>query len=82
MLEGEYLELVNQLKEQHEEKNREVDKIKEQFKDCKKALMSAFGMVRVLDEMLRGTEVEEEIVILVSVLRTFLSYRYDEFIDV
>ena len=81
MLEGEYLELVNQLKEQHEEKDREVDKIKEQFKDCKKALMSAFGMSRVLDEIVRGSDVDEEIALLSSVIRTFLSYRYDEFIE-
>lgn len=81
MLEGEYLELVNQLKEQHEQKDREVEKIKEQFKDCKKALLGAFGMIRVLDEIVRGSEVDEEIALLSSVIRTFLSYRYDEFID-
>ncbi len=82
MLEGEYLELVNQLKAEHEKKDKEVENIKESLKDCKKALLSAFGMVRVLDEIVRGSEVDEEIDLLVSVLRTFLSYRYDKFIDV
>ena len=81
MLEGEYLELANQLKEEHEKMDKEVKRVKDEFADCKKSLLGAFGMVRILDEMLRGTEVDEEIAILVSVLRTFLSYRYDEFVD-
>ncbi len=73
MLEGEYLELVNQLKAQFDEKDKEVDKVKERYKEVIKDFLSVYGYVRLID---MADDMEREG--LIELLRGFLSERFDE----
>ena len=83
MLEGEYLEMVNDLRDRFEEKDKEMEKIKEQNSRLKKDLISAFGFVRILDYFsCEVHDVDYEIKSLIDVLRSYLSSTYDEIISV
>ena len=73
MLEGEYLEMVNHLKEKFDEKDKEVEKVKERYKDVVKEFLSVYGYVRLID---MADDMEREG--LIELLRGFLSERFDE----
>ena len=73
MLEGEYLEMVNHLKEKFDEKDKEVEKVKERYKDVVKDFLSVYGYVRLID---MADDMEREG--LIELLRGFLSERFDE----
>ena len=79
MLEGEYLELVNDLKKKFDEKEREVDKIKEECAELKKVFISAYGFIRVMDIMADNSEIDFEIKGMISIIRSFLSEMFDTF---
>ena len=73
MLEQEYLELTNQLKESFDEKDREVEEIKEKLTDMKKIFISAYGFVRVMSEIEDWSEKEA----LLQLLRSYLSEHFE-----
>ena len=73
MLEQEYLELTNQLKESFDEKDREVEEIKEKLTDMKKIFISAYGFVRVMSEIEDWSEKEA----LLQLLRSYLSEQFE-----
>lgn len=73
MLEGEYLELVNALKERFNEKDREVEKMKEETQDLKKTIITVYGIIRLID-ITSDTEDKEN---LIEMLRGYLSDIYD-----
>tara|TARA_Y100000004_G_scaffold139039_1_gene157796 strand:- start:644 stop:880 length:237 start_codon:yes stop_codon:yes gene_type:complete len=75
MLEGEYLEMVNNLKEKFDEKDKEVEKIKDLYKDVVKDFLSVYGYVRLID-MCDDMEREG----LIEILRGFLSERFEEIV--
>jgi hypothetical protein len=50
MLEQEYLELVNQLKESFDKKEKEVENIKENYFNLFKSLISVYGVMRIIDD--------------------------------
>ena len=77
MLEGEYLELVDDLKKKFEAKEEEVNVFKERISILEKDLLSAFGIVRVIDYFCSVTDTDEELKVLISSLRTYLSECYD-----
>lgn len=79
MLEGEYLELVNQLKEQFNEKDKEVQQIKEENAELKKCIISAYGFIRIIDMVSAHAELDYEIKNMIEIIRTFLSDSYDNF---
>jgi len=79
MLEQEYLELANQLKENFDSKEREIEKIKEENIELKKNLISVYGYVRILDFMASRTDLDVELQNMIDVLRSFLSDVYDDF---
>lgn len=78
MLEQEYLELVNQLKDQFEEKEKIMDRLKEQNEELKKIIISAYGFVRIMDYFASDTEMDFEIKGMIDILRGYLSNEYDE----
>ena len=78
MLEGEYLELVDDLKKKFEAKEEEVNVFKERISNLKKDLLTAFGMVRLIDYFCSVTDTDEELKVLISSLRTYLSECYDD----
>jgi len=79
MLEGEYLELVNDLKVKFDEKEKELDKIKNENEELKKVLISSYGFIRIMDMNADNTEVDFEIKGMISIIRTYLSNMYDTF---
>ena len=82
MLEGEYLELVAQLQEKYNEITSKLESIERRSKEIKKDMISAYGVIRVLDQLIDSNPIgyDEELVVLVQVLRSFLSDSVDEHI--
>ena len=79
MLEQEYLELVNQLKENFDSKEKVIEKIKEENIELKKNLMSVYGYIRILDFIANRIDLDVELQNMIDVLRSFLSDVYDDF---
>ena len=80
MLEQEYLELVNQLKESFEEKDNELNKIKNENQELKKIILSAYGFIRIMDHFASdGDDIDFEIKGMIDILRGYLSSVYDDF---
>ena len=82
MLEGDYLELVAQLKCKYDEITSKLDKVELMEIDIKKDLMTAFGVVRLLDHLISTSLVgyDNEIIVIVEVLRGLLSDCMDKHI--
>lgn len=77
MLEGEYLELVDDLKKRFEKKEEEMNGMKERISYLEKDLLTAFGMVRLIDYFCSLSDTDDELKVLISSLRTYLSECYD-----
>ena len=82
MMEQDYLEMVNQLKEKYDMITNKLDKIESMELDMKKDLMSAYGVVRMLDHLISNSMVpyDNEIMVIVEVLRGMLSDMMDRHI--
>ena len=82
MLEGEYLELCNDLKTKYDEITDKLDKIELQELQLKKDFISCYGVVRVLDNLISNSHVpyDNEILVIVEVLRGLLSNCMDRHI--
>ena len=82
MMEQDYLEMVNQLKEKYDMITNKLDKIQSMELDMKKDLMSAYGVVRMLDHLISNSMVpyDNEIMVIVEVLRGMLSDMMDRHI--
>ena len=80
MLEGEYLELSNQLKEKFDEVEQKLQSIERREKELIKDFMTAYGIARLLDQLIDMNPVgyDVEIVTLVECLRGFLSESIDK----
>ena len=81
MIEQEYLELSNQLQVSFNEKEKEVEEIRQKNDDLKKELLTAYGMIRVIDYYVSATDIDEQIKASIDLLRGFLSDKYDELIS-
>ena len=74
MNDGMYLDAMNQLKEINEKREKETEKHKRELVDLKKELISANGIVRLIDMMYSDAdEPLNEISILIETLREYLS---------
>jgi len=75
MLEGEYLDLVKQLKDKFDEVEQKLDTIEKRDKQLRKDFITAYGTIRLLDHLISNSPVgfDDEVVIMVEVLRGFLS---------
>jgi hypothetical protein len=82
MLEQEYLEMVNQLKDKYDEITDKLDRIELQELDMKKDLITAYGVVRMLDNLISNSHIgyDNEVVTIVEVLRGLLSNCMDRHI--
>ena len=80
MLEGEYLELTNQLKEKYDEIEAKLESIERRDKELRKDFISAYGIARLLDHLIDINPVgyDNEVVVLVECLRGFLSDSIDK----
>ena len=82
MLEGEYLELCNDLKTKYDEITDKLDRIELLELDMKKDLITAYGVVRMLDNLISNSHIpyDNEVVTIVEVLRGLLSNCMDRHI--
>ena len=82
MLEGEYLDLVAQLQLKYNDIESKMDSILRMEKIIKKDLITAYGVVRLLDHLIDSSVVgyDNEIVVLVEMLRGVLSDSVDKHI--
>lgn len=72
--EGYYLEAMNQLKEINDKREKESIKQREELLELRKELISAYGIVRLIDMMYQDSgEPINEISILIETLREYLS---------
>ena len=81
-MEQEYLEMVNQLKDKYDEITDKLDRIELQELDMKKDLITAYGVVRMLDNLISNSHIpyDNEVVTIVEVLRGLLSNCMDRHI--
>lgn len=79
MLEGDYLELVNQLKLKYDTVEEKLTSIENREKQIRKDMMSAYGVIRLLDNMIDTSIIgyDNEIIVLVECLRGLLSDSID-----
>ena len=74
MNDGMYLEAMNQLKEINDKREKESIKQREELLELRKELISAYGIVRLIDMMYQDSgEPINEISILIETLREYLS---------
>jgi len=74
MSEGMYLDAMNQLKEINDKREKETIKQREELLELRKELISAYGIVRLIDMMYQDAgEPINEISILIETLREYLS---------
>ena len=82
MLEGEYLDMVAQLKEKYDMITSKLDKIELMEMNMKKDLMSVYGVVRMLDHLISTSHIgyDNEVMTIVECLRGMLSDMMDRHI--
>ena len=80
MLENEYLELCNDLKEKFEEKEKELDKMKEEKRELMKNLFGIYGYLRIsMENEIMVLNENEDLLEQLHLLRNYLSNLFDEF---
>lgn len=82
MLEGEYLLLADQLKQKYDDITAKLDRIELLELDMKKDLITAYGVVRMLDHLISTSHIpyDNEIITIVEVLRGLMSNAMDRHI--
>jgi len=82
LLEGEYLEMVNQLKCKYDDITAKLDRIELLEIDMKKDLITAYGVVRMLDHLISSSHIpyDNEVMTIVEVLRGLMSHAMDRHI--
>jgi chromosome condensin MukBEF ATPase and DNA-binding subunit MukB len=70
-----YLDMVGQLKDKFDEVEQKLDTIEKRDKQLRKDFITAYGTIRLLDHLISNSPVgfDDEVVIMVEVLRGFLS---------
>ena len=77
-----YLDMVGQLKDKYEEITSKLETIEKRDKQLQKDFITAYGTIRLLDHLISSSPVgfDDEVVIMVEVLRGFLSDCVDNHI--
>ena len=78
MTEQKYLELADNFKEQMDEKDYELQKIKKDHELLSKNFISLYGMLRMMDFLISNGEIEMELAVLIEVARGFASDCIDD----
>lgn len=74
MTDGMLLDAMNQLKEMNDNREKEMDKMKEELSEYKKEMITAYGVIRLIDMIYKDTPDQiPEINVLVETLREYLS---------
>jgi len=82
MMEQDYLDMVAQLKEKYDTITSKLDKIELMELDMKKDMITAYGVVRMLDHLISTSHIgyDNEVMTIVEVLRSMLSDMMDRHI--
>lgn len=79
--EGEYVEMANHLKKVYDEMELKNQKLILDKMELQKILMSAYGFIRVIDNLVGNLmDIPADVVMLVEHMRGFLSDALDEYI--
>lgn len=79
--EGELLEMSKHFKELLEERETEINNLKGEIYEIKKVLISVYGVIRIVDELLGFTiEAPHDITALIETVRGYLSEYMDKYI--
>ena len=79
MTEQQYLEMANHLKQTYDKMEEKLLRSEIKIMDLKKELMTAYGLVRIIDNILDNLyEVPHEVVVLIECLRGNLSDSMDK----
>lgn len=78
LTEQQYLELANNFKEQMDEKNYEIKKLRRELEDVSKSFISLYGMLRMMDFLIQSGSVDMELAVLIEVARGFASDIVDD----
>ncbi len=79
MLEGEYLELCNQLKDQYEKNQLEKNKLQVKCDEYIKELITCYGIIRIIDIFAEETFIDIQVKNLIEMLRTHLSNFFEHY---
>ena len=78
MDEGMYLEAMNQLKEEYDKNESLIKKAKNNLTEYKKDLITCYGMIRLIDNVLEeDADFDNPVKIMIEVLRSFLSEKIE-----
>ncbi len=77
MLENDYLEMCNQLKEEFDVKDRELQEFKNKYNEILKVFLSCYGFIRILDN---ANDDDKDG--LIEILRSYCSERMEEFFNI
>ena len=82
MMEQEYLEMVQQLKDKYDEITSKLDRIEAMEMNMKKDICSTYGIVRMLDHLISTSHVpyDTEVITIIEVLRGMMSDMMDRHI--
>ena len=56
MSDGMVLDAMNQLKEMNDKREKELDKVKDELNEYKKEMITAYGVIRLIDMMYKDTD--------------------------
>ena len=73
MKEGMYLDAMNQLQKKFDDNEKIIKRLKEANNELYKEIISAYGVIRLIDNYIDPNEVSFEVKTLIDVLRSHLS---------
>tara|TARA_R110000803_G_scaffold39715_2_gene85645 strand:+ start:1541 stop:1819 length:279 start_codon:yes stop_codon:yes gene_type:complete len=83
MLEGEYLELVDQLQKKYNDNEIKFGSLKLENKMLKKEVITAYCVIRLIDNLSQNEfEISDELKSMIEILRGHLSTTYDDVISI
>ncbi len=83
MLENDYLELCDQLKDKFDDLQEKEQKFKSFKIEYMKVFCTIYGLVRMLDDMAsQDDEINPQTILLIELLRGFCSDFFDESVNV
>ena len=71
--EGQYIDLMNDLKEKYDAFQREKKILKNEILEYKKSLITVYGIIRLIDDIFENIDMPSFIKDLISSIRTYLS---------
>ena len=83
MTDGMVLDAMNQLKEINEQRDKQMEKLRDELSEYKKEMITAYGVIRLIDMIYKDTDDQiPEINILVETLREYLSQFAEEHLGI